>query len=453
MPAHVLPSGWVRSPSSRRYASVSRVARQLLARDLHQAVEVDADRPRRRDVRILLAQRPAVELRGFANSGLPAAPSSSLMRSKSARRRNASPRTSSHAGGVVRAQLGGDAADRAHVGGHVLADLAVAARRAADQLAVLVDAPRPRRRRSSARTRSAGSRPRPLTTRSRQAVSSSSSNALSSDSSGSECSHGREQRRDRGAAHALGRRVRRQQLGVFLLERVQLAHQLVEVAVGRSRARPARSSSRCGARSARAARRRGVSPPPARPARRRACARVYHGRPRAADRRSAPARRSDREQRRDDQDDGDQHQQGSSRDRERQARGPSSRARRCARSAALHGARRAASPGRAAGGSPRPAAPTRPTTRRRRAARDLGGAVHAPARRPLLDAAQIAHQSGRHQHRRQRMPAGRRQPRGRRRSCPRRAGWRRTAACRWRARRRPPAAARRRRSTDRPRSS
>ena len=50
---------------------------------------------------------PAVELRGFANSGLPAAPSSSLMRSKSARRRNASPRTSSQSGGVSVRSLAG----------------------------------------------------------------------------------------------------------------------------------------------------------------------------------------------------------------------------------------------------------------------------------------------------------------------------------------------------------
>ena len=77
------------------------------------------------------------------------------------------------------------------------------------------------------------------------------------------------------------------------------------------------------------------------------------------------------------------------------------------------------SPARGArAGEPRPAhhgRRRRPGPLRVRAARDLRGAVHAPARRALLDAAQIAHQAGRHQDRRQRLPAGRRQPRGRRR--------------------------------------
>ena len=125
----------------------------------------------------------------------------------------------------------GTPADRAHVGGHVLADLPVAARRAADELPVLVH-DRDRDAVDLRLAHVARLAAQPLD----DAVAPGGQllvvEGVVERQQRRGVAHRREQRGDRDAAHALGRRIGRQQLGVPLLERVELAHQLVEVGVG-----------------------------------------------------------------------------------------------------------------------------------------------------------------------------------------------------------------------------
>ena len=116
----------------------------------------------------------------------------------------------------------GDVGDGARIGRHVLADLAVAARRRRDQPAVLrsaATATSPSIFGSAviASSVSAASR-RNRRMRATKSTTSSSANALSSDSIGTACAHLAEFLRD-GRADPLRRRILAHQIGKALLDR------------------------------------------------------------------------------------------------------------------------------------------------------------------------------------------------------------------------------------------
>ena len=125
---------------------------------------------------------------------------------------------------------------RAHVVRDVLAGLAVAARARLHEAPALVDdldARAVELRLDAEAWRLARRAGRRLTRR-WNSPSSSAEYALSSDIMRTACLHLRD-RRARLAAHALGRRVGRDELRVLLLERAQLAQQRVELGVADDR--------------------------------------------------------------------------------------------------------------------------------------------------------------------------------------------------------------------------
>ncbi len=106
--------------------------------DADQAVEVDAQRPAGGDGRILLAQQPG---RGVARVGEQRFAGGAHLQVDAIEVGQAQEHLAAHlqpVGGRIAAQARRDGPDGAHVGGHVLADVAVAARGAAHQPAALV---------------------------------------------------------------------------------------------------------------------------------------------------------------------------------------------------------------------------------------------------------------------------------------------------------------------------
>ena len=220
----------MRSPTLAQVGERVAVALQPAPVDAHQAVEVDADRARGGDVRVLLAQQAGGRVARVREQRL--AGGAQLL-VDAVEVGEPQERLAAHlqpVGRRIRPQLRRHAADGPHVGGHVLADLAVAAGGAAREPSLLVDDGEG----DAVDLRLAdvaGLAAEPLDDAIAPGGQLLVVERVVEGEQRRRVPDGREQRRDRDAAHALGRRIGRQQLGVLLLERVELAHQLVEVGV------------------------------------------------------------------------------------------------------------------------------------------------------------------------------------------------------------------------------
>ena len=224
-------SGWVRRPKLPQHGQRLGVTLGGAPIDADEAVEVDAERLAGRHRRILLAQEAG---RGVARVGQQRLAGVPQLLVEPVEVLEAQEDLAAHlqpGGRIVAAQPVRHGADRADVGGDVLADVAVAAGGPADELAVLVGD----RDRDAVDLRLADvgrSHGRaPSRTRSRQATSSSSSNTLSSDSRRAECLTGANRADGAPPTRWVGESgVSRS--GCFSSSAAQLAQQPIEVGVG-----------------------------------------------------------------------------------------------------------------------------------------------------------------------------------------------------------------------------